>query len=103
MTVEKRVREPIGLTSLDDFLESEGIREEVTAAAIKRVIALELREAMRKRNLTKVAMAKRMSTSRAQLDRLLDPDEHNVTLESLARAAKTVGFELKVELISLHA
>lgn len=99
MANEKGLREPVGLTSLDEFLESEGIREEVTAAAIKRVIALELREAMRKRNLTKVAMAKQMSTSRAQLDRLLDPDEHNITLESLARAANTVGRKIKIEIV----
>jgi len=99
MADEKRIREPSGLTSLDEFLDDEGIREEVTAAAIKRVIALELREAMRKRSLTKVAMAKKMGTSRTQLDRLLDPDEHNVTLESLARAARTVGRKLKVELV----
>lgn len=99
MVDEKMVREPVGLTSLDDFLEDEGIREEVTAAAIKRVIALELRDAMHRRNLTKMAMAKSMRTSRAQLDRLLDPNEHNVTLESLARAASSVGRKLKVELV----
>jgi antitoxin HicB len=87
MANEKGLRKPVGLTSLDEFLESEGIREEVT------------REAMRKRNLTKVAMAKMMSTSRAQLDRLLDPDEHNITLESLARAANTVGRKIKIEIV----
>jgi DNA-binding phage protein len=99
MANEKGLRKPVGLTSLDEFLESEGIREEVTAAAIKRVIAMELREAMRKRNLTKVAMAKQMSTSRAQIDRLLDPDEHNITLGTLARAAKTVGRKIKIEIV----
>jgi hypothetical protein len=54
---------------------------------------------MRKRNLTKVAMAKQMSTSRAQIDRLLDPDEHNITLGTLARAAKTVGRKIKIEIV----
>jgi DNA-binding phage protein len=99
MMDEKSQHEPVSFTSLDDFLEQEGIREEVTASAIKRVIALELREAMRQRSLTKVAMAKQMKTSRQQLDRVLDPNEYNVTLDSLARAAKSVGRKLKVELV----
>lgn len=99
MVEENGFRDPSGFTSLDDFLDEEGVREEVTAAAIKRVIALELRDAMRTRNLTKAAMAREMNTSRQQLDRVLDPDEHNVTLESLARAAKSVGRRLRVELI----
>lgn len=100
MTKEvNELRDPSDFTTLDAFLDEEGIREEVTAAAIKRVIALELREAMRDRNLTKVAMAREMKTSRQQLDRVLDPNEHNVTLESLARAASSVGRKLRVELI----
>ena len=92
-------RDPAELTSLDDFLDQQGIREEVTAAAIKRIIALELRDAMKSKKITKVAMAQEMHTSRKQLDRVLDPDEHNVTLATLARAAKTVGRKLKVELV----
>jgi len=99
MTDEKGLHRQTGFTALDDFLDEEGIREDVTASAIKRVIALELREAMKMRNLTKAAMAKEMNTSRQQLDRVLDPDEHNVTLESLARAAKSVGRKLRVELV----
>jgi antitoxin HicB len=99
MVGEKRVREPSNLTSLDEFLEHEGIRDEVTAAAIKRVIALALRDAMRDESLTKVSMAKKMGTSRAQLDRLLDPNEHNITLASLARAAGSVGRKLKIQLV----
>ncbi len=99
MAEEKGVRDPRDFTSLDSFLDQEGIREEVTAAAIKRVIALELREAMRERNLTKVAMAREMKTSRQQLDRVLDPNEHNVTLGSLARAAYSVGRKLRIQLI----
>lgn len=99
MKDEKGLQGQTSFTSLDEFLDEEGIREEVTAAAIKRVIALELREAMQVRNLTKVAMAKEMKTSRQQLDRVLDPNEHNVTLDSLARAAKSVGRKLRVELV----
>lgn len=98
--VEKRDRRPLGeLTSLDSWLDEEGIREEVTAAAIKRVIAYALREAMQKQSLSKAAMAERMQTSRKQLDRVLDPNEHNVTLETLARAASSVGRTLRVELV----
>jgi hypothetical protein len=86
------------LESLDDFLDEEGIREEVTARAVKRVIALQLQEAMKERRLTKAAMAKLMDTGRAQLARVLDPAEFNVTLDTLSRAARVVGRKLKVEL-----
>jgi DNA-binding Xre family transcriptional regulator len=85
--------------TLDDFLDEEGVREEVTARAIKRVIALQLQEAMRDRKLTKAAMADLMETSRAQLARVLDPEEFNVTLDTLTRAAKVVGRKLRVELV----
>jgi len=98
MVEETGFRNPSGFTSLDSFLDEDGIREEVTATAIKRVIALELREAMRSQHLTKAAMASKMSTSRKQLDRVLDENEHNVTLTTLARAAHSVGRKLKVEL-----
>ncbi|WP_426027897.1 helix-turn-helix domain-containing protein [Brevundimonas sp. TWP2-3-4b2] len=85
--------------SLDDFLDEDGIREEVTLRAIKSVIALQLRQAMTERKMTLSAMAAEMDTSRAQLNRVLDPEEFNVTLETLSRAAKVVGRGLKVELI----
>jgi len=88
-----------GFNTLDDFLDEEGIREEVTARAIKRVIALQLQEAMKERKLTKAAMADLMETSRAQLARVLDPEEFNVTLDTLTRAAKVVGRKLRVELV----
>jgi antitoxin HicB len=87
------------LESLDDFLREEGIAEEVTARAIKRVIALQLQEAMTARRITRAAMAEQMETSRAQLARVLDPNEFNVTLDTLARAAKVLGRSLKVELV----
>ena len=86
-------------STLDDFLKEEGIYEEVAAEAMKRVIALQLQVAMKERKLTKTAMAKLMQTSRAQLDRVLDPGEFNITLETLAKAAKVVGRELRVTLI----
>ena len=84
-------------SSLDSFLEEEGIREEVEARAIKEVIAWQLSQAMEKKHLSKSRMAQMMGTSRAQLDRLLDPNR-DVTLSTLARAATMVGRRLRVEL-----
>jgi antitoxin HicB len=83
----------------DEFLKEEGIYEEVTARAIKRVIARQLDALMRDQGLTKTTLAKRMKTSRAQLDRLLDPDNESVTLDTLARAAQAVGRHLRMELV----
>ncbi len=78
-------------SSFDDYLKDEGIYEAVTARAIKRVIARQLDALMQERGLTKSELAKRMDTSRAQLDRLLDPDNESVTLATLTRAAQAVG------------
>ena len=86
-------------SSFDDFLKEEGIYEEVTARAIKRVIARQLDALMRNQGLTKSALAKRMHTSRAQLDRLLDPENESVTLATLTRAARVVGRQLRMELV----
>ena len=86
-------------STFESWLDAEGIREEVTTAAIKSVIALQIAEAMKTNGITKVAMAEQMHTSRAQLDRLLDPDNSSVTLETLQRAAKIVGRELRLELV----
>jgi DNA-binding phage protein len=83
---------------LDDFLKEEGVLEEFEAAAIKRVLAWQIAEEMKARKLTKVKMAAQMRTSRAQLDRLLDPNEGNVTIETLQRAASALGRKLHVEL-----
>ncbi len=82
----------------DDFLKEEGIQEEVTAAAIKRVIAWQLAEAMKRMHITKTEMASRMRTSRAVVNRLLDEDDTSVTLATLARASLAVGIPLKIEL-----
>lgn len=86
-------------SSFDDFLKDEGIYPEVTARAIKRVIARQLDALMQDEGITKSALAKRMQTSRAQLDRLLDPDNESVTLATLSRAAHAVGRQLKMELV----
>ena len=85
-------------SSLDSFLEEEGLLEELRGVAIKEVIAWQIQEAMKAQKLTKNKMAALMHTSRAQLDRLLDPASGNVTLETLQRAAKVLGRELHIEL-----
>lgn len=94
----KKKNPQIGST-FDSWLDEQGIRQEVTGAAIKAVLSLQLAEAMKQRGITKSAMAAQMHTSRAQLDRLLDPDNGSVTLETLQRAAKIVGRELRLELV----
>lgn len=85
-------------SSFDDFLKEEGIYEEVTATAIKRVIAFQIAEAMKTQRISKVEMARRLATSRSQLDRLLDPDNDKVQLDTLYKAATAVGRKLKLEL-----
>jgi antitoxin HicB len=86
-------------SSFESWLDEAGIRTEVTAAAIKAVIAHQLADEMKKRRITKKRMAELMNTSRAQVDRLLDPDNGSATIESLSRAASIVGRELRLELV----
>jgi antitoxin HicB len=86
-------------SSFDDFLQESGLYEECTATAIKRVLARQLTEEMKRQNLTKTEMAMRMQTSRAQLDRLLDPEKTGVSLDTIARAASIVGRQLRIELV----
>ena len=78
-------------STFDSFLKEEGIREEVEAVAIKRVLAWQLEQAMQDQQKTKRAMAKQLRTSRSQLDRLLDPQNVSVTLDTLTRAARALG------------
>jgi antitoxin HicB len=86
-------------STFESWLDENGIREDVTAAAAKSVIADQIAAAMKERGLTKSRMAAMMHTSRAQLDRLLDPSSGSVTLETLMTAARAVGRELRLELI----
>lgn len=86
-------------SSLNDFLRDEGILEEARAVAIKEAVAYQIQQAMEKENITKIEMARRMKTSRAALDRLLAPGNASVTLQTLARAARAIGRELRVELV----
>lgn len=96
---DTRFRDLAHLSSLDDFLDEEGIREAVTLRAVKSVIALQLQQAMKVQGLTRAAMAAEMETSRAQLNRVLDPEAANVTLDTLSRAARVLGRRLRVELV----
>src|SRR5215813_8312280 len=86
-------------SSFDEFLREEGIYEEVTARAIKRVIARQLDALMAEQGLTKSKLAARMRTSRAQPDRLLDPENSSVTRYTLSRAAKAAGRQLRMDLV----
>ncbi len=86
-------------SNFDDFLEEEGLLADVEAAAIKRVIAYQVEELMEAQQLTKTEMAARMQTSRASLNRLLDPTNRSVTLQTLERAAAALGKRLRVELV----
>lgn len=84
--------------SFNDFLEEEGILEECTETAIKRVLAWQIEQEMKKNNLSKSAMARKMKTSRSSLDRILDPINESVTLHTLKKAAHAVGRTVKLEL-----
>lgn len=85
-------------SDFDDFLREEGILEEVEALATKRLIAHELGVLMVKKKLSKAVLARRMGTSRSQVDRLLDPKNESVTLATLAKAAAAVGQHLRITL-----
>ena len=90
---------PIG-SDFDDFLREEGIYEAATAAALKRVLALQIEDAMKEQHLTKTAMAKRMLTSRAALNRLLDGSDTSLTLTTLTSAAAALGKTVRLELVA---
>jgi DNA-binding Xre family transcriptional regulator len=85
-------------TSFEDFLRQEGSHEDATTYALKRVLAWQIEQAMIEQGLTKTEMARRMKTSRAQLERLLDPDNDKVQLDTIQRAASAVGRALRLEL-----
>ena len=85
-------------SSLEDMLREDGIYEDAKNRAVKSILARKLMQAMEEQNLSKARMAERMETSRSQLDRLLDPDNETVTLETLKRAAGAVGMQIEIEL-----
>jgi antitoxin HicB len=86
-------------SSFNDFLEEEGIAEEVESGAVKKLIAYQLQEAIATENISKTELAARLHTSRAAIDRLLDPDNDSVTLQTLKRAATVLGKKLRMELV----
>jgi predicted XRE-type DNA-binding protein len=88
-------------SSFEDFLEQEGILEEVNVAAVKAVIARNLKEHMRKHKITQTKMAEELKTSRSGLQRLLDPDNYSVTLLSLSRAASVLGKKVTIDLVNI--
>jgi antitoxin HicB len=95
----KAVRSIAGFSTIDGFLKDEGKLEEFEATAIKEVLAWQIIEAMKARNISRKGLAERMKTSRSQISRLLDPKDGNVTLSTLQRAAKMVGRSLRLELV----
>lgn len=97
--IMSKIKAGIG-SSFDDFLKEEGLLEEAREAALLRVFAWKIREAMKAQSITKVEMAKRMNTSRSQVDRLLDPTNDRVELSTLARAADAVGYKLSLDLVA---
>ncbi len=98
-TRRKRPRTTRKLTTLDDFLATDGKRDEFEAVAVKEVLAWQIIEAMKANKLSRNGLAQRMKTSRSQVRRLLDPKDGNVTLATLQRAAKIVGRSLRLELV----
>lgn len=90
-------------SSFGSFLKEEGIREEVEAVAIKRVLAWQFLEEMRQQRKTKQAMARELRTSRSQLDRLLDPNNVSVSLDTMTRAARALGKSLVIAISDRRA
>ena len=90
-------------STFDSFLEKEGIREDVEAVAVKRVLAWQLEEAMRKKKKTKQALARELQTSRSQLDRLLDPGNVAVSLDTITRAARALGKRVIIRIADVKA
>jgi plasmid maintenance system antidote protein VapI len=85
-------------SDFDDFLTEEGLIKEAEAVAVKRVLAFQIKEMMEAQNLTKAEMARRMRTSRAALERLLDPENRSVTLNTMDKAARSLGKRLQLVL-----
>jgi predicted XRE-type DNA-binding protein len=92
----RRVRD---LSTLDDFLSDEGTLETFQAKAIKEVLAWQIEQAMKAQKLSRKGLAERMGTSRSQISRLLDPEDGNVTLLTLQRAAAIIGRKVRLDLV----
>ncbi len=92
-------KNPHSGSSLESLLEEDGVLEELREAAIKKVVAWKLAQAMERQKISKAEMARRLATSRSQLERLLDPDNTAVTVATLSKAARAVGKRLKLDLV----
>ena len=86
-------------SNFDDFLAEEGLLVEAESVAVKRVIAYQIAQLMQEQNLSKSAMARRMKTSRAALDRLLDPENQSITLQTLEKAAQALGKRVQIAVV----
>jgi predicted XRE-type DNA-binding protein len=86
-------------SSFDDFLEDEGLKEEIENGSIKKLIAYQMQEKLKNEHLTKTELAQRLDTSRAAVNRLLDPYNDSITLLTLKKAASILGKKIKLELI----
>jgi predicted XRE-type DNA-binding protein len=95
----KAPRSVENFTTLDNFLEEEGVRDAFQAVAIKEVLAWQIGQAMKDQGMSRKRLAERMGTSRSQVSRLLDPTNGNVTLVTLQRAAELLGRSVRLELI----
>jgi len=94
-------RNPRAGSGFDDFLKADGIYEDVQNAAIKKVLSVKLEAAMRDQNISKSDMARRLKTSRSQLDRFLDPGNETITLQTLSRVAAVLGMTLEINLVPI--
>ena len=95
--MKSKKRNPHLGSNFDDFLAEDGILADVESVAIKRVLAFQIAQMIEQQNISKSEMARRMNTSRSSLDRLLDPENDSVTLQTLERAAQALGKRLRIE------
>jgi hypothetical protein len=95
-------RNPRTGSRFDDFLKEEGIFDEVQAKALKRALTEQLEESMHDANLSKLQMARKMATSRSQLDRVLDPENVSIQLDTLIKAARAVGKQVEIRIKRAH-
>jgi DNA-binding Xre family transcriptional regulator len=96
MTNKNKMNPHVG-SSFDDFLAEEGLLADAESVAIKRVIAFQISQLMEDEGISKTEMARRMKTSRSSLERLLDPENDSVTLQTLEHAAQALGKRLRIE------
>lgn len=87
-------------SNFDDFLQEEGLLSDATAVSVKRVIAFQLQQAMDAQHMTKTSLAKKMHTSRAALNRLLDDTDTSLTLTTLSNAANVLGQKIRIDLVA---